>query len=99
MASARQYDITKGEPKEELIAQLHDIGRLRTRHPFTVDIEDQDGFTNTVELFVNGIVLTRGINTWEISGVFAHDKYEQPRSQKFRGTYNTRTRKGSIVFI
>lgn len=110
MASQTQFAIYKGDSKDKLLAQLGDIGRIRSdlRPVFNVIIGAKlpliKGPVNTeIGLWINGLVAEDGSgNCWIISGYVIkwNDLVNDEMitsfgfQRAFEGFYNTRTRQG-----
>jgi hypothetical protein len=108
----RQMPIVDGGPKDELLVQLHDIGRVQPRRTtFRLTVKHptiQGSLAPQVEIgvFVNGIEAEDGSgNCWIFNGYVIEDELLKSdwlqaefegHYNNFHGFYNSRTRKGFI---
>lgn len=91
------YEVTGGDSKEKLLAQLFDIGRIRNRPPFRMTIMPRDeAHPHPLEasLLVNGITAESGSgDRWIITGHLNSARFDK-RTTSFKSFYDTRTRTG-----
>jgi hypothetical protein len=110
VATIAQALIVGGDPKEKLMPQLDDIGRIPfpDRPPFIIEVATPEalevGRENprvTAHVFINGLVAEDGSGSrWLISGeisreIVRYNRFLEP-FRSFTGYYDTKTRHGHL---
>jgi hypothetical protein len=104
VATDQMLEITGGNPKNELMVQLSDIGRIpfANRPAFYFALQLPGGARSyETATFIDGISAEDGSGEcWNITGHVAHKSLEAYTLllpfHSFKGFYNTRTRTGYL---
>jgi hypothetical protein len=103
VASELTLEIIGGDSKNEMLAQLQDIGRIvsKRRPMFYIQVQHPtflgDLAQAAVGVHLNGIVAEDGSgNCWIIKGYIAMGTNWTEPFKNFEGFYNTKTRRGSL---